>query len=371
MGQRMDDVSLAALPVPPLWCPFPAELNPRWAEFDKRSVDWMNEYALYPSKEQQFRLTTMRVGELASRYAPVGRIEAVQFLSDFVIWLFAFDDAHCDESALGDQPDELARMTYELGWVLDTPQADIANGNLYATALRELRCRLSEIATPLQVERWVSSVKAYFFSVVAEASCKAQKRSPSLQEYVLLRQRTGSTETLTMLTDVIAGCELPSADRDNLDVRALAEMAIALNLWHNDILGYHKEKKRNSIDDGLNLVDVLARDQSCSAAEAQAKAIALCDRVLSLYLRLEEQVSQRAGAELQCFLAGMRRMIRGDLDFSLGCNRYLNPDDPAILPTTFADTPSDDSSVPAPIPAIQWWWTRLAPSTSSSQHDSG
>ena len=124
--------------------------------------------------------------------------------------------------------------------------------------------------------------------------------------------------------------------------------------WDNDLLTYHKETRRGGADH--NLVTVLARSEHLPTAEAVAKAAAIRDRVLCLFLRLRDQVTADASTELRRYLTGLQAWIRGHLDWGMATVRYRNPAD---LPQSLARTPQDAAPDPLPFPSITWWWEQL------------
>ena len=90
---------------------------------DELNFQWARTMGLFSATDDTERFRGIRVGWLAGRTSPRSTPEGLQLLADWQMWLFAFDDAFCDESATGDRPDLLARtVTLYLG-IIEEPQA--------------------------------------------------------------------------------------------------------------------------------------------------------------------------------------------------------------------------------------------------------
>ncbi|MFI5987591.1 hypothetical protein ACIBEA_42860 [Streptomyces sp. NPDC051555] len=144
-------------------------------------------------------------------------------------------------------------------------------------------------------------------------------------------------------------------------VRALTEMAATLSSWDNDFFSHFKEHVENPWP--ITLIDIFASAHGCTAQQAVEPALALRDKVMDRYLRLGEQVRAGAGENLRRYLTGLNQMIRGNIDFSMGTERYANPYDGlpadvpwAVFPRHTSDTPTHDDPAPPPLPSIAWWW---------------
>ncbi|MFE6894634.1 terpene synthase [Streptomyces sp. NPDC057694] len=343
------------LPVPPFFCPLPSALHPDWEKVNLRSVEWLESFGLFDSVHQYERLVDARVGELVGRVSPRGRTEAIQVVADFYQWLFAFDDAYCDEGALGTRPDLLVVELARFLRAAEVPGRPLRDGETgYLAALRDLRLRLEEIATPAQLNRWVEALRGYLYFQVWEAANRSRGEIPALDDYAVARLQSGAVKATMTLLDVAEGYELPAADMDHPRTRALTEMACAVVDWDNDIASHHKESLRAG--DGQNLRDVLAHEHGLSAQDALERAIAMRDRVMCRFLALKEAADAVSSPAERRYTASLGDWIRANLDWQVSTNRYRNPGQPVALASGFAARPSDDSAEPLPVPSVQWWW---------------
>lgn len=104
------------------------------------------------------------------------------------------------------------------------------------------------------------------------------------------------------------------------------------------------------------MLRVLEHHHGLSPAEALDTAVAQRDRVMCLFLRARDHLAASGSPQLRRYLESLTSFIRAAQDWGISSRRYTTPDDPAELPTTFRDTPTDDSAEPLDIPAIAWWW---------------
>ncbi|HEX3784559.1 MAG TPA: hypothetical protein VHX38_33280 [Pseudonocardiaceae bacterium] len=272
-------------------------------------------------------------------------------------FMASFDDEYCDEGNLGRSPGEFSLVLARMLRAAEAPEIEDFGGDRYAAALRDLRLRLGRYASPVQVSRWVSALRLYFFFLVWEAGHRSRGSVPDLDEYAMSRIDTGSMRTHLMVLDVIDGYEVPATEMEQIEVRALVEIMATVIGWDNDIFSQYKESVRDS--GSWNLISILARERHYSHAEALTDAVAMRDRVVTLFLLLRAKVSAHASAELRRYLESVGGWIPANIDWSLTSGRYPNPDDLPQFADFLAAGPSDTSTQPLPIPSIAWWWGLL------------
>ncbi|MEU2158043.1 selina-4(15),7(11)-diene synthase [Streptomyces sp. NPDC019396] len=348
-----------ALVVPPIYAPIPPAIHPSYAAIDARTAAWADSFDI-GSKEWRSRLVTQDIGVFAARILPEGEEEVVSILSDFVIWLFGVDDGYCEEGALGSKPGELAAALQRLLRIAQNPEAPMLTDDPLAESLRDLTLRLSRCATPLQVGRWVDTLREYFFAVVWEAENRAASRVPDLNDYTLMRLYDGATSVVQPFLEIGHGYELQPYERDSRAVRAAAEMTSFITTWDNDIYSHHKESRGTHYY--LNNIRVLEHEYGLSRDEALTRAIAQRDRAMCLFMSLRAKLEDEGSPQVRQYLRSLAAFIRATQDWSVSSLRYTTPDDPAALSATFTDTPTDSSTDPLDIPAISWWWD-LVPAT--------
>lgn len=342
------------LSVPSLWCSFPERIHPQWQEMEAATRIWMERYGLAPDSRQQRRFAAIGCGELGGRVVePDAKVPWIQFSSDQILWLFAFDDTYCDEGAYSHNPAGMALLVAKMLRIAETGTSALAHTPL-ERALCDLRCRLEAIALPIQRTRWMHAMRAYLSYQVWEAAYRANHTIPSLDDYLTTRISNGGMPVCSMSLDIASGFVVPAADMENPSVRALTEMCGAIVGFDNDLLSHWKETLRNG--DGINLIDVLAVHSSCTSHEALSAAVVLRDRVLNRYIALRNTIWTTLRPEARRYVLCLDAWIRGNLDWGMKSDRYLNTDIPANLPNMVAVSPTTMSADLLPYPSIAWWW---------------
>lgn len=342
--------------VPPVFSPIPPAIHPRHEAINEQTTAWANAFAI-GSPELREKLVAHDIGTFAARVLPEGREEVVSILADFIIWLFGVDDGLCEEGELGKDPAELVGELSRMLRVAQNPDVPMLSQNSLAAGLRDLRHRVSRYATPGQEARWVDALREYFLSVVWEASHRSHETVPDLNDYTLMRLYDGATSVVLPLLEMGHGYELHPNERDSTAVRAAAEMAYFIITWDNDLFSYHKESRAQQYY--LNVLRVLEHEQQLTPAEALSRAVAQRDRVMCLFLRVRDELAATGSPQLRQYLENLGTFIRGAQDWGISSHRYTTPDDPADLPSTFCDTPTDDRDEALDIPAVAWWWDVL------------
>jgi hypothetical protein len=337
----------------PLWCPLPPAIHPEWQSWERRTVAWMERFGLDGEQLEAGRLRCITAGELAGRTAlNPAHAAGPQFSADSLLWLFAFDDAYCDEGRYSHSPAEMAILVAEMMRIVETGRTSSASP--CARGLADLRQRLDGLASAAQIARWVSAMRGYLSYQVWEAAYRSTHRMPTLNEYAIARIRNGSMEICAMAVDISEGYEVAPAELESADVRALTEMACAIVGLDNDIASYHKEHLRST--DKLNLVDVIAHERGRTPNQVLPEAVAFRDAVLDLYLRLCRQVEPQVGATTRRYIAGLSAWIRGNLDWSMHTGRYRKAGKETIW---IVDVPYLPAAEFSPPEGVAWWWARL------------
>ncbi|MFF4926277.1 hypothetical protein ACFY4B_37385 [Kitasatospora sp. NPDC001261] len=310
-----------------LWCPFPSLTNPHAEQADRQSLDWLARHRLLDGRHRQSdRIGRQRSGHLAARTNPEVSAGMLRLLSDWYVWLFAFDDGYCEDRERGAAPGPLARTTALLARVVDPePPGDELPGpaGAYATALREIRDRVAAQASPSQLFRWECTVRDYLSAQVWEAANREAGTVPGLAEYVAMRRHAGATYTCLALVDLAAGDEVPAAEADGPSLRRLRDLTANLVSWDNDLYSHAKEAAGGQ--GRHNLVEVLARHHRCSPAEARRSAVAMRDAEMRAFVELSRTVRTDGSDAASAYARSLGLWLRGHIDWSRGSSRFDVP----------------------------------------------
>jgi terpene synthase-like protein len=338
-----------------LWCPLAPAIHPDFRVWEREAVAWMESFGLDGEQRDSGRLRHISVGELTGRTIhPAADPPGARFTADVLMWLFAFDDAYCDEGRYSHDPRQTVVLVAELARIAETGRTTSARP--HARALADLRQQLDVLASPPLVARWVHTMKAYLGYQVWEASYRSANRMPTVDEFAVARIRNGAMEVSAACLEITEGYQAPMAETEGADVRALTEMACGLVGYDNDIASYHKEHARS--DSKLNLVDVIAHERRQTPDAALPEAIAFRDAVLALYLELFQQVEPTVSDTTRRYMSGLSAWIRGNLDWSMNSARYRRSGKPTIRVSSDLARPVADITPPA---GVAWWWSRLRP----------
>ncbi|MFC5156136.1 selina-4(15),7(11)-diene synthase [Streptomyces amakusaensis] len=341
------------LTIPPIFSPIPPAIHPRHAAIDAQTSAWAETVGI-GTEELRARLVSHGIGTFSAMILPDGRDEVVSLLSDFILWLFGVDDGCCEESDLGHRPGDLIALLHRLLRIAQNPETPLLERDPLAVGLRDLRARVSRYGTHSQAARWIDALREYFFSVAWEAEHRRAGTVPGLDDYTLMRLYDGATTVVLPLLEMGHGYELQPHERDSPATRAAAEMASFIITWDNDILSHHKESRSKGY--WLNVIRVLEHHHGMAPDEALATAVAQRDRVMCRYLRLKDDLMATAGPQLRRYLTSLTHFVRAAQDWGISSVRYTTPHDPAQLPTSFSDRPTDDRDLPLGIPVVAWWW---------------
>jgi hypothetical protein len=340
-----------------LWCPIAPAIHPDFPIWERDTVRWMERFNLDGEQRDTGRLHRISVGELTGRTIhPAADPPAAQFTADTLMWLFAFDDAYCDEGRYSHDPIKTVILVAEMGRIAETGHT--MSSSPCARALADLRQRIDDLASPPQIARWVHTMKAYLSYQVWEASYRSAAKMPTIGEYAVARIRNGAMELSVACLEIAEGYQTPLEEAECADVRALTEMACGLVGYDNDIASYYKEHARSNSE--LNLVDVIAHQCQQSPDAALPKAIAFRDAVLAAYFELYQQVEPAVSDATRRYMSGLSAWIRGNLDWSMNSARYRRVGEPTIQVSSDRSRAIPSYTPPA---GVAWWWTRLRTSS--------
>ena len=359
--------------IPPVYCPIPPAVHPLLRDIQRRSEEWIGQFAFWSEGDGPPSARDSNYGEMAARMAPDGILERLQLCSDWYhlggVWDEGYDRLPAAEAARG--LGQLAEMTVKIIRTFRVPAAGLLPPpDPFNAAIGDIADRLHRMTTPVQRHRIIDGQLDWLVSMAWEAAGKARTELPSLPDYTAQRLYTVGGTAFTVWLEALNGLEMPDKEWDSPSTRALTEIAGLIVAFDNDLYSYAKDlwfhRHRDVLP--LNCISVLAADLGCSVPEAIDRAVRIRDRFMCLFLSLRSQITPRASSDLEGYLIGLGHFIRANIDFGNASARYSNPDGSSPhttrSPLHISDTPSDPSLEPVGIPHIAWWWQQLdAPGT--------
>ncbi|MEB3366687.1 terpene synthase family protein [Saccharopolyspora mangrovi] len=344
--------------LPPFYCPVDPAVHPQVDAIEKRAISWIDELGMYEDEKRRRHVLKTNSAEFFSRFAPNGTDENVLLAAKWVYWGFAFDDVRCDEGPLSDNPGAFVQMAGRVQRVLEAPQSLDAPEDPYLRALHDFGLSLRRQATPTQVRRFIDAHRAWLHGVAWQIGNQAHGIMPPLNDYLAMRLGScGGFPTMALL-EIANEAEVPAAEMDHPAVRAASEAAVLTAGLDNDLHSYRREQRDRHADQ--NIITVLTHHEGISVDEALTSAVGLRDRIMHVFLRLNEQLLPDASSELRTYLTCLAAGIRGNIDWALRVPRYTTEHEPAVDEHPgFSAVPSNPDPVAPPIPTIAWWWHEL------------
>lgn len=338
---------------PRLYCPLPSLSNPSAAALERGSVGWMKTAAFGASSAVQERLRVFAAAYFVARFLPLAPVgPALQIASDWNYWALRFDDEYCDAEA---QPGDLAAVLGRLVRVVEVPSLTMFDDNPHVRALRDLAQRAEHHLSPVLMRRWAEAHRRWAQATQWQVASRAAGRLPSLGEFCLFRGGASYAPQLTTLIEIANGIELTEAEILRPAVRALTELTWLYLGWSNDLMSHRKETLLH--EDDQNILTVVAGELPGTPME---QGVALCDRLMCLYLALREDIRPTASQALRRYVDDLGNCMRAQLEWGASVQRYTLSDDKSKTVLTLTPNQTVPADLAAlPIPEISWWWDLL------------
>ncbi|MFC4586825.1 4-epi-cubebol synthase [Sphaerisporangium corydalis] len=301
-------------------CPFPSLISPYADQVNTETFSWLVASRMIDDPAELERYREAGYGDLGARTYPYAGHEMLRLVTDWCVWLFAFDDAFCESDR---RAAEIARALPQLLTVLDDldGRADGAHvENPFARAMLDIKGRVGAVANADQLDRWCSVTKDYLFAQVWEAANREDAVVPTYGDYIFMRRRTGAMLTVFALIDVATGHPLTPGEWRHHDVRAITESSNDVVVWDNDLLSYAKE--RSGVNSRNNLVSVLARHRHRSIQHAMNQIGKMRDEAILRFLVLRSELEVLASGAVAAYIRGLEHWISGSIAYSLTSTRY-------------------------------------------------
>ncbi|WP_260146347.1 terpene synthase family protein [Streptomyces sp. 2132.2] len=244
-------------------------------------------HELVTDAAEQF--TAIGCGHLAGRVSGEVPYETIVLLAEWMAWSFVLDDQH----------DHLIRTGELAAWrpVTDAITQYLATGRTSRPSSRrnplvkgfiELCDRILDGMSPGTAARYRTHVPQMLHSLDQEAGNRGATRRPSVQDYVLMRRHSSQLLPMMDMVEAGLGIDLPQSIHDLPAFQAVAESAVDIISWGNDVFSLPKE---HACGDNNNLVSLIASWEGRSLPEA----------VRSVEERIQVRIEDYVAAERQLF----------------------------------------------------------------------
>ncbi|MEU5239740.1 hypothetical protein ACH4UR_25205 [Streptomyces lydicus] len=361
------EVSMAAWPagIPRVYCPIapPAEVHPLAERVGERSMRWLADFGVFDGEVGlQQQIAASRVGEAVGRAAPRASEEGLQLYADWSAAAFAFDDVYCDIGPTSSRPDAFLDVAMRVLYRIERPEAARWDDTLLSDAFADLSRRVRALA-PTMWPSWVTGHQDWFLGSVHGIARRAGAggEPAGIADHLATRSSDGAMRLNHALIEMAEGTRLPDELRGGPTVGAATAAAYTLVLLANDLVSHRRESEAGATN--TNCVAILTPSAG-SVEDGMERVVRLHDRIMSLYLRLSQQLRATGDERLRRYIDQLSTYIRANLDWSMSAPRYqarAHGAAPIVAHavTDWSTKPLDGSLTAPPIPSIAWWWEQL------------
>ncbi|MBT2511728.1 hypothetical protein J7I98_39355 [Streptomyces sp. ISL-98] len=347
-----------AFGLPGFYCPFEAAIHPQADAIEQRAIAWIDQFAF--GDKDRARLIATASAEVIARFSPNAITERIQAVANMTYWALAFDDM-CDEGPVSTCVRDFAVLAARYQRVLDLPDARTLDDDPYVGALQDIVRTFRQWATPAQMMCWTGGFRAWLLGVAQQISYAERGIMPSLDAYLAMRIYSVAGQDLMMI-EMANGVEVPLEIMSSRKVRALVESANLVMALDNDLISYAREREQNHSE--MNIINVLLHENPrYSLQEAVSVAVALRDRILTLFMKLGDQLMLTADEGLRVYVLDIAHGIRAVIEWGLKALRYLNAAGLApernLISSHYLKEPSDPRTEPPSLASVSWWWEQL------------
>lgn len=324
MNIAQDPARLRVLPEPdhPLLRISP-RISPHVQELEDQILAWADTFGLLDDERSRTKLARTRLGELIGRsYPRIGR-SRLKAVAGWFVWAFVIDD--CYDNPVGGYDESAARMLR----VLTTDGSVVSTENQLDALLAEVWHGLAVDRSPHWRSRFSQHMAHFLAAFKYESINREGGHTPDLLGYTQLRRASGGITPSLDLLEVAVGLEVPPLLHETEQLRMMFNRAADVVVWVNDIVSLRKELIAGETSNG---VLVLANERGLEIQDAVTAVYALVAEQLEQFDQaqgeLDQLVSRWRGlareelASLEVFVDGLQSWMRGNLDWSLGSDRY-------------------------------------------------
>ncbi|KAI0078811.1 terpene synthase [Panus rudis PR-1116 ss-1] len=298
-------------------CPYPLRVNPLSEIVTRQSEEWILSEATYTERKRQVFLN-VRAGVLTANCYPKADEFHLQVASDYLTWLFCFDD-WSDEF---DESDAYSFAECIMACLRDPVnfQTDKAAGRL----TKSFFSRYLRTSGPRCAKRFIDTMDLYLKAVAQQAADRTDDNTPDLESYIALRRDTSACRPCFALHEWVADIDLPDEVAQHPLVKSMEEATNDLVSWSNDVFSYNNEQSRG---DTHNLVAVIMKHRNLDLQRAMDYAGELCHQSIARFEAARHSLpswGDEVDRDVKTYVQGMQDWIVGSLHWSFtGTRRYF------------------------------------------------
>jgi hypothetical protein len=359
--------------LPPLYTPFSTAINPAVNEVTEQGLSWMKRMGLCPTQRLERQVRHTRSGEFCARISPHAPLTPLQLAVDITYLGFLLDDLHNDGDA--DQTgvleiDHVVAFTGAFLHAFTTGDDSVPHAQSFGAAAADIGRRARAYGTPAEARRLTEALHYWGMGVCWQVASACRRQIPDLNTCLAYRGLSSGGAFVSPWFEMFlhaehAGHTMREDILNSPPMQTLVRVGWMVATLDNDLVSYAKEVRGSQQDllgaAALNCVAAAAVRESRHPADAMHHVAALRNALVLLFGRLCDRILATSGGEddeIGRYLDNYGTMIRGNLDWSLRCERYADSDHPdgpiSFSIESLADPPPDIG--PPPYPALRWMW---------------
>ncbi|KEP51734.1 terpene synthase family, metal-binding domain protein [Rhizoctonia solani 123E] len=298
---------------------FGLKINPHHQQAEIESYAWFDSYDIHSGSRRQ-KFFDSGFGLMTAMCYPDCDSAHLRVVTDFVLWLFSFDDL-TDAGGL----DSIQGMKRAVGVTMNVLRDPTSPPPKFKVAaiLHSYFNRMCQDASPATIRHFVDAVDFYTQAVFQQKVNRSTDRTPSIEEYIQLRRDTSAMKIAWAVLEYSLDMDLPDEVLNHPIVKELADAGNDILTWANDIYSFPIEFARGdthnfvcvamehnklSLEDAIEYVNQLTRKRLDEYVEIKAK-------LPSFGPGIDEQVAQ--------YLLGIEYCVQGFIDWTFVTPRYF------------------------------------------------
>lgn len=309
---------MSAFHLPKLYCPFTPELHPLMNEIEGDALKRWSLYLGVHARHAVFRkLQRSHFPMLLGRCHPEADKVRVGPALDFLIWNFSWDD----QVDVGHVPADWVCQQSEMAMAVLRGAIPYNDAPPLLWLLASIRERLAQLMPEEWMERFIEACYAYFEGTIWEAQTRNDRTCLDVDTYIQLRRLSVGTYMVFTQIEAIEGFLLPEEVLSSPEIKQLVETATDVIGWANDLFSLGQDLQDEFHP---NLVFSLQKERGLELQEAINVAVEMHDTAVRRFLQQEKSLPSfgEHDEKVACFVKGVRRWIRANVDWSIQTGRY-------------------------------------------------
>jgi hypothetical protein len=312
----------ATFQLPKLYCPISSTPHPQMEEIERETMErWSQMLGLHAKHRAFKKLQRSRFPVLVASCHPGASMERMSAALDFLIWNFLWDD----QLDVGDVTPEWVRQQNEQAVAVLRGEMPDNEAPPLLWLLQDIRDRMSALMPATWMERFIRACQAYFDGTVWEAETRTKRITHDVETYIQLRRLSVGCFMVFVQVEAIENVLLSPEVLAHPAIEQLVATATDAIGWANDLFSLAQD-----LNDEFhpNLVISVQKQDGMELQAAVDRSVKMHDDAVSRFLEMEANLPDfgELNEQVAVFVAGVRRWIRANVDWSILTGRYQESD---------------------------------------------